>query len=228
MLRKLSTFWLQNVNPYFTSLVATIGTVGLGSCLLVLLLLSWLFEEVLGKKAFAFDTSFLLTLRQFANPTWDGVMLAITRLGNPSIVILVTAVTLGSLWWKHRRQEANIFAIACLGAVILNTGLKLVFRKPRPQLWSHSISETSFSFPSGHALGSFVLYGFIAYLLAERYPKFARPIYSLSVILIALIGFSRLYLGVHWPTDIIAGYGLGFLWLMICLTLLKLQTLHRV
>lgn len=228
MLRKISTFWLRNVNPHLTSLIATIGTVGLASCFLVLFLLSWLFEEVLEREAFAFDTSFLLKLHQFANPTWDGVMLAITRLGNPGIVVTVAAVTLGSLWWKHYRQEAKIFAIACLGAAILNTGLKLFFSKPRPQLWPRPIAETSFSFPSGHALGSFVLYGFIAYLLAERYPKFARSIYSLSVSLIALIGFSRLYLGVHWPTDIIAGYGIGFLWLMICLTLLKLQTLRRI
>jgi membrane-associated phospholipid phosphatase len=89
------------------------------------------------------------------------------------------------------------------------------------------ISEKSFSFPSGHALGSMVLYGFIAYELATHYPRLSKVIYSFTVILIAAIGISRLYLGVHWPTDIIAGYGVGFLWLMICITMLKLQRLKQ-
>ena len=94
---------------------------------------------------------------------------------------------------------------------------------PRPQLWQQLIKETSFSYPSGHALGSMVIYGFIAYLLAFHYPKFAQIIYTFAAILIGAIGLSRLYLGVHWPTDIIAGYGVGYLWLMFSITMLKLQ-----
>lgn len=141
--------------------------------------------------------------------------------------MLIVVVTLAILW-RRSRQEAKIFALACLGALILNTGLKLFFSKPRPQLWRLLISEKSFSFPSGHALGSLVLYGFLAYLLATHYPKYAKIIYSLAVVAIAAIGLSRLYLGVHWPTDVIAGYGVGFLWLMICIIMLKLQELRGV
>ena len=74
-------------------------------------------------------------------------------------------------------------------------------------------------------MGSLVLYGFLTYLLATYYPKLSKVIYSLAVILIAAIGLSRLYLGVHWPTDVIAGYGVGFLWLTTCITMLKLQKL---
>lgn len=72
-----------------------------------------------------------------------------------------------------------------------------------------------------------VLYGFIAYILATYYPQFSRLIYVLAVILIVAIGISRLYLGVYWPTDVIAGYGVGFLWLMICITVLKLQKFRQ-
>lgn len=223
MIRKLANFWLHHVHPRIASLIATIGVVGLGSCLLILFILAKLAEEVLDKEAFAFDTSWLLWIHQFANPSLDAMMLTITKLGNPSFVVPTAGVALGLLWLRHYRQEAKIFALACLGAFILNTGLKLVFTKPRPELWHRLIKETSYSFPSGHALGSMVLYGLLAYLVVNHYPKFAKIIYTFAVILIAIIGISRLYLGVHWPTDIIAGYGVGFLWLTLSITMLKLQ-----
>ncbi|MEH2221692.1 phosphatase PAP2 family protein [Nostoc sp.] len=227
MLRKISSFWLRHIHPHFAPLIATIGIVGLASCLLILFVLAKLAEEVLEREAFAFDTSFLLWLHQFANPHLDNLMLFITNLGNPSTVVIVAGATFLLLWWQRYREEAKIFVLVCLGGLILNTGLKLLFSKPRPELWHRLISEKSFSFPSGHALGSMVLYGFIAYELAIHYPHFAKIIYSLTVIFIAAIGISRLYLGVHWPTDIIAGYGVGFLWLMICITMLKLQRLRQ-
>ncbi|MEH2122855.1 phosphatase PAP2 family protein [Nostoc sp.] len=227
MLRKISSFWLRHIHPRFAPLIATIGIVGLASCLLILFVLAKLAEEVLEREAFAFDTSFLLWLHQFANPHLDNLMLFITNLGNPSTVVIVAGATFLLLWWQRYREEAKIFVLVCLGGLILNTGLKLLFSKPRPELWHRLITEKSFSFPSGHALGSMVLYGFIAYELAIHYPHFAKIIYTLTVIFIAAIGISRLYLGVHWPTDIIAGYGVGFLWLMICITMLKLQRLRQ-
>ncbi|MEG4940794.1 phosphatase PAP2 family protein [Microcoleus sp. F4-D5] len=224
MLRKSYQFWVQHINPHITTLIVTIGVVGLASCLSIVFILAWLFEEVLEKEAFGFDTAFMYWLHGYANPSLDAVMLTITKLANPSVVVVIVAVTLGILWWQHHRSEAKIFAIACLGALILNSGMKLVFAKPRPHIFPSLISETSFSFPSGHALGSFVMYGFLAYLLSARFPKFSKFIYTLAVITIAAIGLSRIYIGVHWPTDIIAGYGVGYIWLMLCITMLKLQT----
>jgi membrane-associated phospholipid phosphatase len=223
MIRSFAVFWLRHIHPRLVSLIATVGIFGLASCLIILFVVAQIADEVLEKESFAFDRTLLLWIHSFANPNLDRVMLAITHFGNPSIVITVALVSFGILWWRHYQKEAKIFAIACLGASILNTGLKLFFTKPRPQLWTGLISETSFSFPSGHALGSFVLYGAIAYLLATCYPQLSILIYTLAVILIAAICISRLYLGVHWPTDIIAGYGIGFLWLTICTTMLKLQ-----
>jgi membrane-associated phospholipid phosphatase len=142
-------------------------------------------------------------------------------------VVVIVVFSLGWLWWRQRRLEAKVFAIACLGALILNQGLKLCFTKLRPQLWTHLISETSFSFPSGHALGALVLYGFLAYILAMQFPRSARWIYSAATGIIRAIGASRLYLGVHWPTDVVAGYAVGFLWLVVCITMLKLQSQRR-
>ena len=222
-LRRLANFWLQRVNPQIVTLITTIGTVGLIICLAIIYILAELSEEVLEREAFAFDKAILLWIHQFANPILDKIMLNVTRLGNPSTVVAITLVTLAILWWRRYYQEAKIFLLNCLGGAVLSYGLKLAFSKPRPQLWQLLISETSYSYPSGHALGSMVLYGFLAYLLGDRFPQYAKVFYLIAAILIAAIGLSRLYLGVHWPTDIIAGYGVGFLWVTFCITMLKLQ-----
>src|SRR6476469_419754 len=224
MLRNCYQFWLSHINPHLTTLIVTIGVVGFASCVSIIFILAWLFEEVLEKQAFGFDTAWIYWVHGYANPSLDAMMLTITQLADARVVVVIVALTLGILWWRNHRSEAKIFAIACLGAFILNNGMKLFFAKPRPHIFPSLISETSFSFPSGHALGGFVMYGFLAYLLSAHFPKYSKFIYTLAVITIAAIGLSRIYIGVHWPTDIIAGYGVGYIWLMLCITMLKLQT----
>ena len=215
--------WFNKFSSRLDSLIKIIGLVRLIIGSLTLLIVILLFEQVLQGKSFAFDKSLLIEIYTFSNPQLDLLMLAITYLGNPSSIVTLFLLSFLLLWWKNDYLEAKIFMLASLGAFFLNVGLKLFFTKNRPQLWEQLIIEKSFSFPSGHAIGSIVLYGFLGYLLANRYPKLAVLIYSLTSILIIAIGFSRLYLGVHWPTDIIAGYAIGFLWLMACLTTLKIQ-----
>ncbi|KST65417.1 phosphoesterase [Mastigocoleus testarum BC008] len=227
MLRKLIDFWFSRVHPHLISLIATVGVTGLATCLLVIYLLAQLSEEVWEKEAFAFDKAILLWIHQYANPTWDSIMLSITKIGDPIILVTVVGVTFITLLWKRYPQEAKIFGFHVLGATVLSYSLKFAFSKQRPQLWEQLITEKSYSYPSGHALGSMVLYGFIAYLLASHYPKFAIIIYSFAVILIGAVGLSRLYLGVHWPTDVFAGYGVGYLWVMFSITVLKLQKLRQ-
>jgi len=226
MLNRLLKFWLQNIYPSVALLIATLGTVGLGGCLLSLWLLAHLFEEILEQESFAFDEAILLWIHQFANPGLDRLMLLITHLANPEVAIPLTGITVGLLLWRRYFQEAQIFLIACLGGTILNVGLKLLFSRVRPELWPRLITETSFSFPSGHALGSVVLYGMIGYLLAQHYLHWSRAIYGLALSIIAAISLSRLYLGVHWPTDILAGWSIGFVWVMICIALLRLRRLQ--
>ena len=226
-LRQVVKFWRSHVSPKLASLIATVGIVGIVSCLLIIYVVAEISDEVLDREAFAFDKTILLWIHDFTNPTLDRVMHVVTSLNNPDFVSIVAAIAFGLLLWKRCYPEAKIFVIDCAGGVILSYGLKSVFGKTRPDLWESAIEEVSYSYPSGHALGSTVLYGFLAYLFATRFPKFAWLIYSLAVVTIASIGLSRLYLGVHWPTDIIGGYGIGFLWLMFCITMLKLQKLKR-
>ena len=185
--------------------------------LLILSIVAWLCTEVWEQEAFSLDSSLLLWIHQFANPQLDSLMLFITALGDPGMVITVFISTIAWLGMKRRYTDVIRFIIACVGGVLLNQVMKLFFAKPRPELWMRLISEHSFSFPSGHAVGSMVVYGFIAYILAREFSIYQRYIYAVASTIIIAIGFSRLYLGVHYPTDIIAGYGVGILWLITCL-----------
>ena len=185
--------------------------------LLILIMLAWLCTEVWEKEVFSLDRSLLLWIHQFANPLLDRIMLFVTALGDPAMVITIFISTVVWLRMKRRSSDGIRFVIVCVGGLLINQIMKLFFAKPRPELWARLISEHSFSFPSGHAVGSMIVYGFIAYILARELPIYQRYIYAIASILIITIGFSRLYLGVHYPTDIIAGYGVGILWLTTCL-----------
>ena len=174
----------------------------------------------------AIETKILWQIQQWSHPLLDRVMLAITALVNPEVAILVFLITAILLWWGHAYREALMFVFACGGSVMLNLGLKLLFQRPRPELWSPLITEHTYSFPSGHALQGTVLYGAISYLLAIRFPRFANWLYGGAMLLVGAIGLSRLYLGVHWPLDVVAGWIIGFLWLVIFVVSLRLQDLR--
>ncbi len=185
--------------------------------LLILGVVAWLCTEVWEKETFSLDRSFLLWIHHFANPQLDSLMLFLTSLGDPPTVVTIFVTTIVWLGLKKRYFDVLRFALVCAGGVLINQAMKLFFAKPRPALWDRLITETSFSFPSGHAVGSMVVYGFIAYILAKEFQQFKQFIYAITSVLIISIGFSRLYLGVHYPTDIIAGSGIGILWLTTCL-----------
>ena len=185
--------------------------------LAILGIVAWLCTEVWEKEVFSFDRSFLLWIHQFANPQFDRIFLFFTALDDPPTVVTIFIITIAWLVMKRRYSDGIRFTIVCAGGVLINQVMKLFFAKPRPKLWHRLITETSFSFPSGHAVGSMVVYGFIAYILAKEMQQHKHIIYATASLLIIAIGLSRLYLGVHYPTDIIAGYGIGFIWLITCM-----------
>lgn len=185
--------------------------------LAILGIVAWLCTEVWEKEVFSFDRSFLLWIHQFANPQFDRIFLFFTALDDPPTVVTIFIITIAWLVMKRRYSDGIRFTIVCAGGVLINQVMKLFFAKPRPELWHRLITETSFSFPSGHAVGSMVVYGFIAYILAKEMQQHKHIVYAAASLLIIAIGLSRLYLGVHYPTDIIAGYGIGFIWLITCM-----------
>ncbi len=217
-MKQSAQLWIYRLS---SSVRSSIGSISFLGCVSLLMILGWLFQEVWEKEAFSFDTTALLWIHQFANPFLDRLMLNITTLADPPVIVGIFIGTIFWLWRKYKYAEMGMFTIACIGGEALNVGLKLAFGKVRPQLWTQLITETTASFPSGHALGSLVVYGFLAYLLAREFRQFTLLIYGGVSGLVLAIGFSRLYLGVHWLTDVIAGYLVGFLWLITCILILK-------
>ncbi|MCU0542308.1 MAG: phosphatase PAP2 family protein [Oscillatoriaceae cyanobacterium Prado104] len=203
------------------SLVSTIRLTGLAVAALALWGFATLAEEVLEKETYDFDSSILLALRNIHTPLLDRIMFGFTCLGEPNL-LLAMCVTLGILLLvRKHRSEALTIAIAGGGAVGLNLLLKQLFARDRPQLWERVVDVRFYSFPSGHAMISMVIYGLLGYFLVARFPKQKWLICCLTVLLITAIGLSRLYLGVHWPTDIIAGYTAGLVWLIACILSLE-------
>jgi len=209
------------------SLISIIRLAGLAVAALAMWGFATIAEEVLEKETYAFDKSILLDIRSLHTPLRDRLMLGLTFLGEPNL-LLILSVSLGIiLWVRKHRSEATTIAITGAGAIALNLLLKTLFARARPQLWERTVDVRFYSFPSGHAMISMVIYGLLGYLLGSRFPKQRWLIYSLTVVLVAAIGFSRLYLGVHWPTDVIAGYAAGLIWLMACIFSLEIWKQFR-
>ncbi|MUG93233.1 phosphatase PAP2 family protein [Scytonema sp. UIC 10036] len=166
---------------------------------------------------FGLDESILLAIQRLHTPLLDRIMVGITSLGGSAGLPWICLAFATSPIYYNRRSEVITFGVATLGAMALNYLLKEQFGRARPSLWDWIINVGHHSFPSGHAMMSMVVYGFIAYTLAKEFPHQRKQIFTLTILLIAAIGFSRLYLGVHWPTDVAAGYAAGLLWLIVCI-----------
>ncbi|MCC5636446.1 phosphatase PAP2 family protein [Nostoc sp. CHAB 5844] len=173
------------------------------------------------------DTSILLAIQKLHTPLLDRIMVGITSLGQPPLLLLTCLAWESVLLYRRRHVQATTFGIAAVGAISLNYLLKELFVRTRPALWDHIINVNHYSFPSGHAMVSIVVYGCMGYTLSQEFPQWRSQILTLTAILILAIGFSRLYLGVHWPTDVIAGYATGLVWLTTCIINEYLLTENR-
>ncbi len=216
------------MREHLLPLLLTIRVAGLLLAAIALWLFAEIAEDILGKESYIFDEKILLTLRELQTPVLDKVMLSFTFIGEPE-VLLVICFCLG-IWLlrQGQRSQATILVIAATGAVALNFLLKSLFGRARPMLWERVVDVGQYSFPSGHAMISMVVFGMIGYLLSTNYPQWRGLIIGLTLTLVAGIGLSRLYLGVHWPTDIVAGYAAGIVWLVTCIFSLQLLQARRL
>ncbi len=172
-------------------------------------------EEVVEGESRAFDRAVLLWIE--ANvPGWlDGPMRAASALGYYMVVVPLLAASSLAFYLKGWRLSAVMLVISTAGSVFLTTVLKSVFRRARPEFIDSGYTADFYSFPSGHATVAAGFYGALALVLAYHLRGPARwATVALGAVLVLLIGFSRLYLGVHYPTDVLAGFLAAPLWLV--------------
>jgi membrane-associated phospholipid phosphatase len=174
-------------------------------------------DYLTGDPIVRWDVSFARWLHEHASDPLVRVFDVITLAGNTVVlVVLVTAIGI-VLLRRTRPNEATVIALALVGSALLNGALKLLFHRPRPEL--AFVHLDTYSFPSGHAAVSTATFSTIAFLLGRRYRSLRAwlliPLGTLVAIL--LVGFSRLYLGAHYLSDVLAGISVGFGWAMLCL-----------
>lgn len=190
---------------------------GLVASIAALLFFAWLTDEVLDGETKRFDEVTRAAVHQFATPALTATMRGLSFVG--STISLASATVFLFFWFMSRkwRREAWLLAITMLGAAILNTTLKLTFRRPRPVPFFGLTAPETFSFPSGHSLASFCFFGALAALVTARIDnRRTRLIIWISAALIVFsIGLSRIYLGVHYTTDVLAGFTAALIWISV-------------
>ncbi|USG68250.1 phosphatase PAP2 family protein [Brevibacillus ruminantium] len=193
--------------------------------LLALFLLSFfIFAQNLSQnRLFAFDDAITIGVQSLISPRLTIFMKICTFLGSPLFLILLLLISAIAMFIWKKRWEAFFLIIGLAGGAVFNSVLKWIFHRQRPTL-NRLIEESGYSFPSGHSMNSIVLYGMLALLchlfLRQFWPKFW--IVAGTLVLVLLIGISRIYLGVHYPSDVLAGFAAGASWLIICLIALRL------
>ena len=197
--------------------------------LLALALSLWAFGAIVDEQILEGETRtderLAVWLHGRATEPLTDVFRAITRLGNFITLFAVTLVAVVIFWRRRERIDAAFVALAALGAQVLSTGMKLGFRRDRPFFPDPLATESTFSFPSGHALVSLAVYGSIALVLARRLSSHIERALLLgaTALLVIAIGFSRLYLGVHFLSDVLAGYAAGAAWLALLYVVLEVR-----
>lgn len=183
---------------------------GLGLAAVALLgIFGALAEDVWMKESFSWDAPLMLAVHRLSAPWLDQFMIFITRIGSPGLYLL-TPLTILWLWRRRRHHAAIALAVSVAGAGLLSAALKIIFARPRPAVFPPLTVESTYSFPSGHTLVSIAYFGFIAYLLLQEKHRVAALVASLLAVLIAV---SRIYLGVHYPSDVLGSLSIGLLWL---------------
>ena len=211
------------LNERLFPLVAAIGKVRLYTCLFILFPLLLLCQEIKEKKSFGFDfeVKFLQWLHEVIHPVLGYFLSVFYWIGDTQSAAVVVIISLAFLAWKRFWKEAITLGVATLSVLLfVDKILKPFFARHRPPERLDK-SAGGYSFPSGHATGNVLLYFYLAYLLAARYPKYTIHIYAAISVFLILMGLSSMYLRVHWPTDVLAGYGFGYIWLTIALAILN-------
>jgi undecaprenyl-diphosphatase len=173
-----------------------------------------------GNKTVNFDNSFSSFIHNFYSPVLTSIMKFFTFIGS-GVVIAVIVVLMMILFYTvlNHRTELVLFMGVLVGSALLNVLLKTIFHRARPII-NRIIDVNGYSFPSGHAMAAFTLYGILTFLLWKHTPThWGRSLLILcSAFMIIMIGVSRIYLGVHYPSDVLGGYLASATWLVLSIS----------
>ena len=182
-------------------------------------------DEVADGETLEFDRAAMLMLRESSNPdeplgpAWlEMAARDVTSLGGTTVLTMLVLAAVGFLLLIRNWGAAIFVTVSVVGGTLLSTLLKNWFERPRPDLVPHAVEVSSMSFPSGHAMLSMTTFLTLGAVLAEIDKERRTRTYILAwaVFLALLVGTSRVYLGVHWPTDVLAGWCIGSAWALLC------------
>ncbi|HXH69980.1 MAG TPA: phosphatase PAP2 family protein, partial [Pyrinomonadaceae bacterium] len=196
----------------FGSLLLSTLTVAIGG----LIFFGWLTEKMSEGDTRGFDDAVRSFVHQYASPALTILMQIASFLGSTVFLMILGIGIFTVFWLLKRHRAAMLFAITMAGSSILLYTLKTVFRRARPEPFFETLLPASYSFPSGHSLLSFCFYGVLAAIITARIERrlFRVIVWACAALLVALIGLSRIYLGVHYPSDVLAGYTAAFVWVV--------------
>ena len=200
---------------------------GVVSCISIF---AWVADAVTDRHTQSFDEQLMRRLRDPVHPSepvgpeWlNGAMRDLTALGSATVLVLFVLAVASALLARGQYHALVFLLVAALGGILLNILLKPFFGRPRPDIALRLTEVKSLSFPSGHAMGSAIIYFTLAALLARLVEPRALKLYflGLAALLSFLVGASRVYLGVHYPTDVLAGWTVGLAWALLCWTVAR-------
>lgn len=211
------SFFLKNIKAGEITILLS-----LLACVLGLWGFLELTDEILENEIFGYDEWLLNSLRRGGNPVgppWmPEVMRDITSLGSTAVLVIVLASVSGFLALQKKFRSALLTIITAGSGVLVVIALKYFLARERPDIITHMVEVTSLSYPSGHAMMSAVVYLTLASMVALLQDHRRTKIYSIvmALLLTFLIGSSRVYLGVHYPSDVLAGWSMGLAWASLC------------
>ncbi len=205
---------------YRKKITGAILSIGMLVAVLAVIFFAWMSEEVYEGEGVKFDTGVREFIHGYASEWLTQTMQIFAFLGSTVFLTVVSVLAISLFLFLRKMRSAVILAVVMAGAIILNNILKVSFSRSRPLPYFDTPLPTSFSYPSGHALFSVCFYCCLAWLVASLLKGTATKIcvWTAAILMALFIGLSRVYLGVHYPTDVLAGYTAAFVWLAVVKT----------
>lgn len=191
--------------------------IGLAAAIGALVFFGWLTDQVFEGDSQHFDEATRAAVHQFASPALTVIMRGLSFVGSTISLTIGTIIAVIVFARRKWGREAKLFTLTMIGAALLNITLKLTFKRARPTPFFDLLPPETYSFPSGHSLASCCFFGALAAIITARMKskRSRTTVWIIASVMFLSIGLSRIYLGVHHTTDVLAGFAAAFVWIMV-------------